>query len=513
MAERKQRRLSAEEIHKLIFEDDGDDASADDLSSTDDNDSDGESDAVSMHQDVDDSHGDNDGDSVSNEGGELLSDSDSDTLYMLNDDMLEDDEPSRIEDEDEECVADEENMLTSMVSTEITGESADDEDLNDFFYLARKGSDVWLKTPASQSGRFASQNVMKQAPGPTAYAVRRANSADELLKSFLTKPILEVILKMSNKEGMKNFEGSWEQITMVELEAFFGLLYLAGVFRSSGEATEELWHKEDGRKIFRAVMSRKRFKIISQVLRFDDKETRSLRRSKDRLAPIRDVWDAWVPTLSKNFIPYENVTVDEQLIPFRGRCSFRQFMKSKPAKYGIKVWALCDATTSYALNLQVYTGKIGNQPEKNQGERVVHDLIEVIDGSGRNVTTDNFFTSVPLARQLLLRKLSLVGTIRKNKPEIPFEFLASNNRSVHSAVFGHQQNLTLVSYVPKKNKSVLLLSSLHRDAEISNRIDAKPEIIMFYNQTKAGVDTMDQMVSTYSTKRMTRRYVRLFMFI
>ena len=225
-----------------------------------------------------------------------------------------------------------------MVSTETSGES-DDEDLNDLFYHARKGYDVWLKIPASQSGRFASQNVMKQAPGPTAYATRRVNGTDELLKSFLTKPVLEVILTMSNKEGMKNFDGSWKQITIVELEAFFGLLYLAGVFKSSGEATEELWHEENGRKIFGAVMSRKRFKIISQVLRFDDKETRSLRRSKDRLAPIRDVWDAWVPTLSKNFIPYEHVIVDEQLIAFRGRCSFRQFMKSKPAKYGIKVWA------------------------------------------------------------------------------------------------------------------------------------------------------------------------------
>ena len=59
-------------------------------------------------------------------------------------------------------------------------------------------------------------------------------------------------------------------------------------------------------------------------------------------------------------------------------------MKSKPAKYGIKLWALCDSSTSFALNMQVYTGKrAGEPPEKNQGERVVRDLIEVIKGSGR----------------------------------------------------------------------------------------------------------------------------------
>jgi hypothetical protein len=181
-------------------------------------------------------------------------------------------------------------------------------------------------------------------------------------------------------------------------------------------------------------------------------------------------------------------------------------MKSKPAKYGIKLWLLCDSATSYALNVQVYTGKIGDRPEKNQGERVVNDLVEVISGSGRNVTTDNFFTSVPLARALLSKKLTLVGTIRKNKIEIPAAFSASNSREVHSSRFGHQQQLTLVSYVPKKNRAVCLLSSMHKDAEISDRPDKKPEMIMFYNRTKAGVDTLDQMVSTYSTKRMTRRY-------
>jgi len=149
MAEGKQRRLT-----KLIFEDDGDDASADDLALTNDTTLIMRA-TQSLHQDVEDSHGDDDGESVSNEGHELLNDRDSDTIYMLNDDMLEDD--------DEECVSNEENMLTSMVSKETSGE-LDYLDLNDFFHQARKGSDVWLKTTASQSGRFASQNVMKQAP-------------------------------------------------------------------------------------------------------------------------------------------------------------------------------------------------------------------------------------------------------------------------------------------------------------------------------------------------------------
>jgi hypothetical protein len=85
--------------------------------------------------------------------------------------------------------------------------------------------------------------------------------------------------------------------------------------------------------------------------------------------------------------------------------------------------------------------------------------------------------------------------------------LPSRKRPVNESLFGHQQNLTMVSYVPKPGKAVIMLSSMHRDAEVSSRQDKKPEIILQYNSAKGGVDTLDQMVGTYSTKRMTRRYV------
>lgn len=34
----------------------------------------------------------------------------------------------------------------------------------------------------------------------------------------------------------------------------------------------------------------------------------------------------------------------------------------------------------------------------------------------------------------------------------------------------------------------------------------KPEIILFYNETKGGVDTIDQLASTYTIRRRTRRW-------
>jgi len=50
-------------------------------------------------------------------------------------------------------------------------------------------------------------------------------------------------------------------------------------------------------------------------------------------------------------------------------------MPSKPTKYGIKIWAACDANTSYVLKMQVYTGKpVRGAPEKNQGTKIVLDV-------------------------------------------------------------------------------------------------------------------------------------------
>ena len=59
--------------------------------------------------------------------------------------------------------------------------------------------------------------------------------------------------------------------------------------------------------------------------------------------------------------------------------------------------------------------------------------------------------------------------------------------------------MTLVSYVPKPRKNVVLMSTQHSTGDIVVEEKNKPEIILFYNQyqTKGGVDTVDWMVKQY----------------
>ena len=67
---------------------------------------------------------------------------------------------------------------------------------------------------------------------------------------------------------------------------------------------------------------------------------------------------------------------------------------------------------------------------------------------------------------------------------------------------------TITSYQCKQSKSVNILSTLHKDVVIPehNNPKCKPETVLFYNQTKVGVNVLDQMSRLYSVKAASRRW-------
>jgi hypothetical protein len=60
-------------------------------------------------------------------------------------------------------------------------------------------------------------------------------------------------------------------------------------------------------------------------------------------------------------------------------------------------------------------------------------------GTGRGVTTDNFFTICQLAEYLLTQNLTLTRTMRKNKPDIPKIFVIGKGREVFSSLLGFSE--------------------------------------------------------------------------
>lgn len=319
-------------------------------------------------------------------------------------------------------------------------------------WTAKNGKLVWSPTHTETLHYFPAAIV---TPGPTHYAVARIRDPASSFALLFTDEIVQHTVAMTNLHGRRAVAG-WYDMDCDELRAYVGLLILAGVYRSRHESSLSLWGDKCRRDIFRATMSMKRFYHIGGALRFDDKLTRP-RCREDKLAAFRTVWDLWSNRLELLFNPGRDVCVDEQLVPFRGRCKFKQYIPTKPARYSLKIWAVCDVETSYAWRLQIYTGKAGDRPEVNQGMRVALELTEGLQGNV--VTCANFFTSFALAEELLKRKVALVGTIRKNKPELPPRLLQTSGRAVLSSAFAFTPTHTLVSYVPRRGKNVLLMST------------------------------------------------------
>lgn len=69
----------------------------------------------------------------------------------------------------------------------------------------------------------------------------------------------------------------------------------------------------------------------------------------------------------------------------------------------------------------------------------------------------------------------------------------------------HQKAIYRSIYILKKNKNILLLSSLHQDESVDENT-GKAEMILDYNLTKLEVDTVDTLRATYDCVRNTIRW-------
>ena len=132
-----------------------------------------------------------------------------------------------------------------------------------------------------------------------------------------------------------------------EFNAFIGLLYYSGLWKSIHVNADELWSHINGNNLYRCVMPKNRFVFLASCLRFDIRENRS---ADDRLAPIRELWEKFIAHCEYYYNPSDELTVNEQLLSYRGRCKFRMYMKSKPDKYGLKIITLNDANTFYLVS-------------------------------------------------------------------------------------------------------------------------------------------------------------------
>ncbi|XP_065364356.1 uncharacterized protein LOC135957517 isoform X1 [Calliphora vicina] len=396
------------------------------------------------------------------------------------------------------------NVKEQNEDVDALGVSSVDRTVDPLF--VSKNGIVWNPQPVSdRTGRIWNENINNLRPGTTRYAMARIDDLKDAFMLFFPPPIENVILKWSNTYAKAEYGKHYIEIDSHLLHAFIGVLILAGVYRSKNETTLDLFDGVYGRPIFRAIMSKKTFQYMNRVIRFDDVMSSRQRSSTDKFAPIREIFDKWSELLSDYFNPSECVTIDKQLLGFRGRSKFKQSLPCKTERHGIKFWLLVCSETCYVWKIKPYLGKpVDGLAEKNQGERVVLDLVRGLHG--HNITMDNFFSSYELGQKLLSQGLTMVGTMRKNKKSIPPKLLECKNVPLFQSTFAFTENTALVSYIDRKDNCVLLQSTMHVSNDVESDGKKLPKIMKYYNKTKGGADTVDKMLSCYSSKRKTNRW-------
>ncbi|XP_050713415.1 piggyBac transposable element-derived protein 3-like [Eriocheir sinensis] len=241
----------------------------------------------------------------------------------------------------------------------------------------------------------------------------------EYVRQFLTDDLLDLFVTQSNLYSVQKNPNKPLNVDRNELEQWIGLCIYFSISKLPNVRMHWSHHLGDMRDVTSTVMSRNRWELIKTNFHMVDNstETQNSRENKDRLFKVRPMVDH----LREKFhqIPMEQeLCIDEQMVPFKGRSYLKQYVPSKPHKYGYKFFVLA-GKDGMTHDFIPYTGKINpvndpTVPDLGPSSNVVLHLCQIIPSDCNHyLFFDNWFTSLPLLRHLATRKIWCCGTVRQ----------------------------------------------------------------------------------------------------
>jgi len=79
------------------------------------------------------------------------------------------------------------------------------------------------------------------------------------------------------------------------------------------------------------------------------------------------------------------------MVPYKGRLSFKQYIRNKPTRWGINLWVLCEAATGYVYRFQVYLEKKDGNVESKLAQRAVRDLMATKHYKNNHLHMHNYY--------------------------------------------------------------------------------------------------------------------------
>jgi hypothetical protein len=120
------------------------------------------------------------------------------------------------------------------------------------------------------------------------------------------------------------------------------------------------------------------------------------------------------PSLYK---PGQNLCIDEMMIAYKGRADIRQYIPSKPHKWGYKFY--CLAESAYLIRMDLYTGASDSTSEHGSTHDLVMRMMDGYDDKSYNLFIDNWFSSPTLATHLHVRGIAVCGSVNLNRRGMP----------------------------------------------------------------------------------------------
>jgi Transposase IS4 len=217
-------------------------------------------------------------------------------------------------------------------------------------------------------------------------------------------------------------------------------------------------------------------------------------------------------SFSSCYLPTQTLAVDEAMVGFKGRDSMKQYLKSKPTRWGYKVW--CLACDGYLLNFSVYKGKQLRNSDNVSLHDTVVNLVQPYANRGHILYLDNLFPSPALFDHLQRIGIRACGTLRPNRKSLPPD-LQQTSKQLPKGGRATWQRGDLGCLAWNDKRLVYFLSN-HTDIDATVSFDQarsdgtevtviKPKVVHDYNLHRGKVDTVDQLRGNYALGRKSMK--------
>jgi len=242
-------------------------------------------------------------------------------------------------------------------------------------------------------------------------------------------------------------------------------------------------------------MTRNRFEQIWWFLHFNINER--LQQSTNRLFKIQLLLDFFLERFQTIRKPNQQLSLDEAVIPWKGRLHIRTYNTGKLIKCGLLVRMVPESTSGYILILEIYAG------EGKKLQETIFTLLEPYLDQNYHVYLDSYYNHVAIAETLLSRQIRVCGTIRVNRG-LPPEM--KNERG--ETTFRGKGEILLQSW--RDTRVVNTISTIHDSTMVDvpqRNEEVKRKPVFFQYMFMKGVDRADQYLS-YSLLRKTVKWPR-----